>query len=52
MAEVVEKYSTECYLAPDNPRFEDIELINNDVIKDFLMKIIIFSMIEKKPYLL
>ena len=35
MAEVVEKYSTECYLAPDNPRFEDIELINNDVIEGF-----------------
>ena len=35
MAEVVEKYSIECYLAPDNPRFEDIELINNDVIKGF-----------------
>ena len=35
MAEVVEKYSLECYLAPDNPRFEDIELINNDVIKGF-----------------
>ena len=35
MAEVVEKYSIECYLAPDNPRFEDIESINNDVIKGF-----------------
>ena len=35
MAEVVEKYSVECYLAPDNPRFEDIESINNDVIKGF-----------------
>ena len=47
MAEVVEKYSIECYLAPDNPRFEDIESINNDVIKGFLMKIIIFLMTEK-----
>ncbi len=35
LAEVVEKYSIECYLAPDNPRFEDIELINNDVIEGF-----------------
>ena len=35
MAEVVEKYSAECYLAPDNPRFEDIESINDDVINGF-----------------
>jgi len=35
MAEMVEKYSIECYLAPDNPRFENIELINSDVIKGF-----------------
>jgi len=35
MAEVVEKFSVECYLAPDNPRFEDIELINDDVINGF-----------------
>ena len=38
MAEVVEKYSVECYLAPDNPRFEEIESINNDVIKGFSNK--------------
>ena len=25
----------ECYLAPDNPRFEDIESINDDVINGF-----------------
>ena len=35
MAEVVEKYSSECYLAPDNPRFENIDTINEDVIKGF-----------------
>ena len=35
MAEVVEKYSLESYLAPDNPRFEDIESINDDVINGF-----------------
>ena len=35
MAEVVEKYSVECYLAPDNPRFEDIVSINDDVINGF-----------------
>ena len=35
MAKVVEKYSTECYLAPDNPRFEDIEAINDDVKNGF-----------------
>ena len=35
MAQAVEKYSAECYLAPDNPRFEDIESINDDVINGF-----------------
>ena len=35
MAKAVEKYSSECYLAPDNPRFESIESINSDVIKGF-----------------
>ncbi len=35
MAEVVEKYSIECYLAPDNPRFEHIDSINADVISGF-----------------
>ena len=35
MAEVVEKYSLECYLAPDNPRYESIDAINADVIKGF-----------------
>ena len=35
MAEIIEKYSIECYLAPDNPRFEKIELINADVISGF-----------------
>ena len=48
MAEVVEKYSIECYLAPDNPRFEDIELINNDVIKGFSNENHHISMTEKK----
>ena len=35
MAEVVEEFSLECYLAPDNPRFEDINLINADVESGF-----------------
>ena len=35
MAEVVEKFSVESYLAPDNPRFEDIKSINDDVINGF-----------------
>ena len=38
MAEVVEKFSIECYLAPDNPRFDDIDSINNDVIGGFSKK--------------
>ena len=36
MAAVVEKFTVESYLAPDNPRFEDIESINADVINGFL----------------
>jgi len=35
MAKAVEEYSSECYLAPDNPRFENIDRINSDVIKGF-----------------
>ena len=35
MAKVVEEFSIECYLAPDNPRFEDINLINADVESGF-----------------
>ena len=38
MAEVVEKFSIESYLAPDNPRFDDIDSINNDVIGGFSKK--------------
>ncbi len=38
MAKAVEEYSLECYLAPDNPRFESIDIINADVIKGFSSK--------------
>ena len=35
MAKAVEQFATECYVVPDNPRFENINDINNDVIKGF-----------------
>ena len=35
MAKAVEQFATECYVVPDNPRFEDINDINNDVVKGF-----------------
>ena len=35
MAKAVEQFATECYIVPDNPRFENINDINNDVIKGF-----------------
>ena len=33
MAKAVEQFATECYVVPDNPRFEDINDINNEVVK-------------------
>lgn len=35
MAKAVEQFATECYIVPDNPRFENINDINNDVVKGF-----------------
>ena len=35
MAKAVKQFATECYIVPDNPRFENINDINNDVIKGF-----------------
>ena len=35
MAKAVEQFATECYVVPDNPRFENINDINNDVVKGF-----------------
>ena len=40
MARAVEKFADEAYLVPDNPRFEDINKINNDVIIGFSKDIV------------
>jgi len=35
MAKVIELFAMQCYIAPDNPRFENINDINDDIIKGF-----------------
>ena len=39
MAKAVEGFATQCYLAPDNPRFDDIDDINSEVMKGFSKEI-------------
>jgi UDP-N-acetylmuramoyl-L-alanyl-D-glutamate--2,6-diaminopimelate ligase len=35
MAQIAEKYSDRCFVVPDNPRFEDIKTINEQVANGF-----------------
>jgi|TARA_Y100000389_G_scaffold72067_2_gene68840 UDP-N-acetylmuramoyl-L-alanyl-D-glutamate--2,6-diaminopimelate ligase len=46
MAKAIERFATQCYLAPDNPRLENIHDINSDVIKGFSKNI--FQVFDKR----
>ena len=35
MAKAIELFAVQCYVAPDNPRYENIDDINDDIIKGF-----------------
>jgi len=35
MAKAIELFAVQCYLAPDNPRFENIDDINREVVQGF-----------------